>query len=512
MIRRYLYLVSLLLLALILPWQLRGEETAVTPTPTGLPTDQLIIQFNEIGLTRHVQTTEPGAFLPDLSQSAGTILTYVHPLGLPAHHVLKLPERLPEAEVAAIAAALSQRDDVLFAAPDRIKQHFGPPEGQSPEAGSTNYLPIVVRPNPIDPLRSQQWHYDFVAGSTEGINLYKAWGITTGSSNVVVAVVDTGILPHLDLAGRVLPGYDFIADLFVANDGNGRDSNPADPGDWVNAGECGATQFYPSSWHGTHVAGTIGAATNNGVGVAGVDQKARILPIRALGKCGGYESDIVAGVLWAAGFSVAGVPNNPFPAKVVNLSLGGPGSCSFAEQNAFNMLWNAGVTAVVAAGNSAQNAALYSPGNCNNVITVAANNRGGDLAYYSNYGGIVNVSAPGGETFFNNDSRGVLSTLDGGTTTPLNNNIYMFYQGTSMAAPHVAGVAALIYSIHPGYSPGQILNVLQNTARPFAPGTSCDYYSDCGAGIVDAYRALGGSALAVDTPWQSTAVGESSGR
>ncbi len=500
MIRRFVVLAGLLLAALILPLQLRGQETAVSLPAPGLPTDQIIIQFNNSGITRHLEAIAANDLMPALSETAGVSLSYVRAMGLEAHHVLKLPSRLPLAEVEAIAANLQQRDDVLYAIPDRIKQHFDPPGNQPVDVEGDDlsiYLPVILSPDPVavDPLRGQQWHYDYVPGSSEGINLYNAWGISTGSDSIVVAVIDTGILNHADLAGRTVPGYDFIHDSLVANDGNGRDNNPLDSGDWITSAESSSGYFAgcpvtDSSWHGTHVAGTVGAATNNGLGVAGVDQKAKILPVRALGKCGGYESDIVDGILWAANL-LPGLPN-PNPANVVNLSLGGGGTCSTAEQNAFNQLRNAGVTAVVAAGNNNVDAAGFSPGNCANVITVAATNRNGGRAYYSNYGAVVEVSAPGGAQSYANDPNGVLSTLFGGATTALNNSSYEFYQGTSMAAPHVAGVVSLIYSVHPGYSPSQVLTLLQTTARPFPSGSSCNT-SICGSGIVDAYQALGGS-------------------
>ncbi|MFO7678800.1 MAG: S8 family peptidase, partial [Chloroflexota bacterium] len=312
----------------------------------------------------------------------------------------------------------------------------------------------------------------------------------TGSASTVVAVIDTGILNHTDLVGKTVPGYDFISDIFTANDGNGRDNNPADPGDWVTANACGAgSSARNSSWHGTHVAGTIGAASNNNLGVTGVDWNAKILPVRVLGRCGGFISDIVDGMRWSAGLAVAGVPANGNPADVLNLSLGGSGACSVTEQNAINAIVTAGATIVIAAGNEDDNAANYSPGNCNNVITVAATDKSGDRAYYSNYGSIIEVSGPGGAQSFANDPNGVLSTLDSGTTTPANDNAYVFNQGTSMATPHVAGLASLIKGMRPGYTQAQVLSLLQSTARAFPAGSTCNT-SICGAGIVDAYQAL----------------------
>jgi serine protease len=287
-----------------------------------------------------------------------------------------------------------------------------------------------------------------------------------------------------------VPGYDFISDSFMGNDGTGRDSNPADPGDWVAANEC-----YPgnaasdSSWHGTHVAGTIGAVSNNNLGVTGVNWNAKILPVRVLGKCGGTTSDIVDAMRWSAGLSVAGVPDNANPADVLNLSLGGSGTCDITQQNAIDAIVAAGTTVVIAAGNENLNASGFNPGNCNNIITVAATNKTGSRAYYSNYGSVIEVSAPGGAQSFANDPNGILSTLDSGTTAPVNDNAYVYYQGTSMATPNVAGVASLIKGMRPGYTPAQVLALLQSTARSFPAGSTCNT-SICGSGIVDAYQAL----------------------
>lgn len=468
------------LLALTVPASLKGPQrpsaahaAALTP-----PTAQIIIQFEDAGVEAALLATTEQSDLPQLSQAAGMLVSYVREMSGDAH-VVRLPQALSPDDVAAIAAQLETVEGVVYAEPDRIKTIDGRP------------IRPLFNPNltPNDTQFGSQWHYMYTPGSAEGLNLVNAWNISTGSASTVVAVLDTGILNHNDLAGKTVPGYDFIADPFVGNDGNGRDSNPADPGDWYAANECGGTHApSDSSWHGTHVAGTIGAATNNNLGVAGVNWHAKILPVRVLGKCGGYTSDIVDGMRWAAGLAVAGVPANANPAKVLNLSLGGPGACSATEQNAINAIVAAGSTVVVAAGNADANAAGFSPANCNNVITVAATNRTGSRAFYSNYGSVVEVSAPGGETdIFQSD--GVLSTLDSGATVPANSHTYEYYQGTSMAAPHVAGLASLIVGRQPGYTPQQVLTLLQDTARNFPGGSTCST-SNCGAGIVDAYGAL----------------------
>lgn len=189
---------------------------------------------------------------------------------------------------------------------------------------------------PDDTFYPNQWHY---YESTGGINLPAAWDEQTGS-NVVVAVLDTGYTNHSDLVPNVLPGYDFIGDLAFANDGNGRDSDAQDPGDWLDRWECGRfnpRQAVPSSWHGTHVAGTVAAVTHNAEGVAGVAFNAMVLPVRVLGKCGGYTSDIADGIVWSSGGPVSGVPTNPFPAQVINMSLGGSGACGSTLQSAINL-------------------------------------------------------------------------------------------------------------------------------------------------------------------------------
>lgn len=452
-------------------------QTLAAQAPSMSAIDQIIIQFSEESKGGEMAVDVRNGRLQQLSEAVGYSLQYHRAMSGNAH-VLRLPSQMSVAEVEAIADQLTQQSGVAFAQPDRMMQITGDPPPHN-----------MLLATPNDPAFSAQWHYGYTAGTAEGLNLGPAWDITTGNGSMVVAVIDSGILNHVDLAGRTVPGYDFISNAFIGNDGNGRDNNPADPGDWINANECG----YPhpsqsSSWHGTHVAGTIGAATNNGQGVAGVNWQAKILPVRALGKCGGQISDIVDGMRWAAGLPVPGVPANANPAKVLNLSLGGFGNCSTIEQNAINDINAAGSVVVVAAGNDNANASGYSPAGCNNVITVAATDRTGDKAYYSNFGSVVEVSAPGGETNVNGPD-GVLSTLDGGTTTPNNDNAYAYYQGTSMAAPHVSGVVSLLMGIRPSMSPAQVSQHLQVTTRPFPAGSSCNT-SICGTGIVDAFLVL----------------------
>jgi subtilisin family serine protease len=444
-----------------------------------VPTNQIIIKYKATADISGVKAPAHPDRISTLSAVAGVQLEYFREMSGDAH-VLRLPSKLTVSEASLIAEKLMTLGDVEYAEPDRILRHTATPN---------------------DPQYTNQWHYY----DTWGINAPGAWDITTGSSDVVVAVIDTGITNHADLSGRTLPGYDFISDARIANDGNGRDSDPSDPGDWITSAESAfgffqGCQVTNSSWHGTHVAGTIGAATNNGVGVAGINWVSKIVPVRVLGKCGGYSSDIIDGMRWAAGLSVSGVPANPNPAKVLNMSLGGQGACGTAQQNAITEITNHGTTVIVAAGNSNADARGYNPASCNGVIAVAATNRSGNRASYSNYGSVVGISAPGGET-----GNGVLSTLNTGTQGPVADT-YAYYQGTSMATPHVVGVASLVLSMSPTLSPLQVRQILQNTARAFPVSSTCNT-SICGSGIVDAAAAVGAVPRITSLDPTSVAVG-----
>ena len=331
----------------------------------------------------------------------------------------------------------------------------------------------ILTPN--DTRYSEQWGYFEATG---GIKANEAWDVSTGSG-VVVAVLDTGSTNHSDLNSNTVAGYDMISDSTVAGDGGGRDSDPSDPGDYYNGQN--------SSWHGTHVAGTVAAITNNAKGVAGTAFGAKVQHVRVLGRGGGYTSDIADGITWASGGSVSGVPANATPAEVINMSLGGSGSCSSTYQNAINAAVSRGTTIVVAAGNSNVNVSNSVPANCSNVIAVAATDRNGARASFSNYGTGIDVSAPG---------VGILSTLNSGTTSP-GTESYASYNGTSMAAPHVAGVVALMQAVAPSpLTPSAVESTLKSTARAL-PG-SCS--GGCGAGIVNAKAAVDAAAGGTTPP------------
>ncbi|MEW6703565.1 MAG: S8 family peptidase [Pseudomonadota bacterium] len=431
-------------------------------------TDRMIVKYRDVQSLPRSAAAAPlaadrMASLQAQGERYGVKMGHLRNNALGAH-VLQLDRALSVQEAAALAAQLKAQDPAIeYAEPDR------------------RLFPLMT---PNDSQYSSQWDlYD----ATGGIRAPQAWDLSTGSG-VTVAVIDTGYRPHADLAANIVAGYDFINDTAVANDGNARDSNPQDPGDWITSSEAASGTFQgcpvgDSSWHGTHVAGTVAAVTNNGTGVAGVAFNAKVQPARVLGKCGGYTSDIADAIIWTSGGTVSGVPANATPARVINLSLGGSGSCDTTSQNAINSARSRGTVVVVAAGNSNADAANFSPASCNGVVTVAATNRSGGRAYYSNYGAVVEVAAPGGDVR-SSAANGILSTLNTGATTP-GSDSYEYYQGTSMAAPHVAGVAALMIAKKPSATVDEVINALKSTARAF-PATC----TGCGTGIVDAEAAV----------------------
>jgi len=344
---------------------------------------------------------------------------------------------------------------------------------------------------PNDEFYRFQWHYPL-------INLPAAWDITTGSNTVTVAVIDTGVLlGHPDLQGKLVPGYDFISNPASARDGNGPDNNPEDAGDAETPGAGGG-----SSFHGTHVAGTVGAASNDSRGVAGVAWGARIMPLRVLGVGGGTSFDITQAVLYAAGLANSSGTVPAQRADIINLSLGGGGS-SAAEQAVYNQARAAGVIIVAAAGNEATATPSY-PASYNGVVSVSAVSINRTLASYSNFGTTVDIAAPGGDA---GDANGdgyvdrVLSTSADDTSGQVEYN-YQFQNGTSMAAPHVAGVLALMKSVNPAITPDNI-DTLLAAGRLTVDIGAAGRDNSFGHGLVDALKAvqaaqnLGGTAPAV---------------
>jgi subtilisin family serine protease len=493
----------------------RIEPPRVHPkagTPDDSPLDRIIVKYRDA-----VEHPSVGREAP-LSQTrvdrianlAGVMVVHERVMFNGAN-VVALFRPLPRVQVELIAQALMLDADVEYAHPDYRKF-----PGRAPN----------------DPNYSSQWHYLQSAG---GINLPAAWNRTVGSPAIRIAVLDTGVLPrHPDLERRLIGGYDFISHYITANDGStpvpigctpgmeqtqlpcirNRDPDPSDPGNWVSAADV-ATGFFPpncvtsSTWHGTHVAGTIGADTDNGIGVAGVNWVSPIVPVRVLGKCGGYDSDIADAIAWAAGELVPGVPANPNPARVINLSLYGPDPCTQIYVDAFLRAANRMATVVTIAGNENDDARNYSPGNCGRSINVSAIGAQGQRASYSNYNtafGPISIAAPGGS-----DGNDVLSTMNTGATVPMVHN-YGVMHGTSMAAPHVAGVVSLVLSLNSDLTPGAVQQLLEETARPFPQGTNRDCATltgapippgttNCGWGIVDPAAAM---AKVSSIPWTAT--------
>jgi len=452
--------------------------TAQAENPLEMPVDQIIIKYKDIANLNAAAQAEAENQMQRINEAAGVSITYFRSMSGDAH-VMRLAAPVSTQDALAITKRISGLPEVEYAEPDYLVFTL---EGR-----------LDVSQVPNDTFYSDQWHYAAPGGTSYGVNAPAAWDITTGASNVYIAVLDTGITDHADLANRWIGGYDMISDNRIANDGDGRDADPHDPGDWITTAESSSGFFYQcpvgdSSWHGTHVAGTIGAASNNNLGVTGLNWVSKVVPVRVLGKCGNYSSDIADGIRWAAGVAVSGTPANPYPAQVLNMSLGGynPDGCSITYQNAINAAYGAGSVIIVSSGNSNNDASLYQPASCNNVVTVGSTNRYGDRAFYSNYGVTVEISAPGGETSVY--GNGVLSTLNTGDTSPVSDT-YEYYQGTSMAAPHVAGVASLMYSLNPNLTPAQVSFYMRGNVTPFPSGSTCTT-STCGTGIVNAAAAL----------------------
>lgn len=435
---------------------------------------------------------------------------------------------------AELVARLAADPDVEYAVPDRLRH---------------------ARALPNDPLYLDQWYLQSVQPAA--IRADAAWDTTTGSSAVVVAVADTGVRPeHPDLSGRLLAGYDFISDAALAGDGDGRDPSAADNGDFISPADqsdpalqaiCGsALAQQNSSWHGTRVSGVIAATGNNSQGISGLSWSGRVLPLRVLGKCGGFDSDIIAAMRWAGGIPVGGVPANSTPAQVINLSLGGPDACSAAYQETIDDLAAAGVLVVASAGN--ETGPVEAPANCRGVLAVAGVRHVGTKVGYSSLGTEVGISAPAGNCV-NSTLPCVFpinTTTNSGSTAPAASTYTDGNQpniGTSFSAPQVAGVAALMLAVNPALTPAELIARIKASARAFpvdpaiptCPTTATEIdtqgqcnctTSTCGAGLLDAAGAVAaaappeavigapaaptaGSTVALDAGGSSAAAGRS---
>jgi serine protease len=493
--------------------------------------DELSAEHTERGPWADRRHREQAAWKRATQRSREKTQALAKTLGLPVRSVgeagraalMRLDKPLRGKALADVMRRLRLHPDVAWVEPNVMeRQQTVVPN--DPGWGNQWHL-RAPRPDPItDPILDPM---DFQPAA---MNLPAAWLITTGESTPeYVAVVDTGIrASHPDLAGKIVGGYDFIAEEDFAGDGNGRDPDPSDEGDWVTrTGNPPAVQQYVddgacgdfndpshpnldrSSWHGTFIAGQIAAQTNNGAGVAGLHWGAQIVPVRVAGKCGALLSDLFDGVRWAAGLPVSGVPQNPHRAKVINLSFGGSSACTAGYQSMVDDVLAAGSLLVVAAGNNATT--LRRPADCAGVMTVAAVRRDGAKAGYSSFGTNVALAAPGGSLrnawdaslnyrAFDNEDVMLLSTYNSGLQGPETDN-YAYNLGTSFSAPQAAGVAALMLSLNPKLTPYALMERMKlgvrehtdymgATCSPVNNGTCDCTETTCGAGLLDAQRAL----------------------
>ena len=410
---------------------------------------------------------------------------------------------------AQLAARLAKESDVEYAVVDERRRAFAAPNDPLYAAGQAATTPAVG-----------QWYLRAPTSTVlASINAEGAWTQATGAG-VVVAVLDTGVrFEHPDLAVKLYPGYDFVSDSSISNDGDARDSSAADPGDWVTSADVSAGGNFAdctaedSSWHGTQTAGLIGAAANNGIGMAGVGGDVMILPLRVLGKCGGYDSDIMAAMLWAVGKTVSGVPPNAHPAKVLNLSLGSAATSSGCPQSYVDTISTVnaeGAVVVVSAGNDGL--AVNMPAACSGAIAVAGVRHAGTKVGYSSLGPQVAISAPAGNCVVTTGlcQYALLTTTNSGTTVPANSTYSDASNpslGTSFSAPMVAGTAALMFSAKPSLTAAEVLSYLKSSARKFPTVASTGVAScqaptstaqdecactttTCGAGFLDANAAV----------------------
>jgi serine protease len=484
--RRLLPLLLLGLFAPSLEAQPRRHDSVAPPVT------QLIVK-----LTPRAGNARVEERLAELGQAIG------EPLALRRHMsggavVARLQQPVSPARAEALAQRLARAPQVEYAAPDYLVQALLTPD----ESAFAMQWGLMAPSATIGSLTT-----------VGGANATAAWDITTGSNTPVVAVVDTGVRPHPDFSARLLPGYDFFTEVARAGDGDGRDSDPADPGDWVTATDianlsaCASYTVRDSSWHGTLVTSVLAAQGNTASGIAGVSWGARILPLRSLGRCGGYSSDTMDAIRWAAGLTGSGFPVNPYPARVINLSLGHSGSCGFPYQLLMDQLYAAGVIVVAAAGNDGD-ASIRAPANCNHVIAVTAHGINGASSTFANIGAGTTLSAPGGGLGRDStgtgggSSRAIPILEDTGATTPSGSYQENYAVGTSLSAPHVSGTVALILSLLPDASPDLVRSLLVDNVRPFPAGSYCTVQTagHCGAGLLDIGKTLAAAAALVPHP------------
>jgi serine protease len=490
-----------------------GLASAQSPVRQAPPVSGLIVKMKDApshermsamsaGGLREAQTSRVRHTLAGARMSEAR----ARPVGRDAMH-LDLGRRLPVAEAQAMAERLRSQPDVEWVELNEREHLLAVPNDvYYPYVSSNDTGQWWMRP-PGE--TSGGWAASWGAPGLEG-----AWNVETGRPSAVVAVLDTGTTNHSDMNAHYLLGYDFVSDIAYSRDGNGRDTDPSDPGDWVSAAEASdpASEFYQcrttSLWHGTAISGIIAALTNNTTGVAGVNWDGRVLPVRVAGKCGATLEDIVDGMRWAAGLSVCKtsdaqgncvelVPANTTPARIINISFGGSATCGSLYQSTINELTGIGVVVVAAVGNEA--GVLSRPASCTGVVAVGALARDGLKASYSNFGSGVTISTLGGDNYSNVDD-GVLTLSNTGAESP-DAETYKNEIGTSFSAPIVSGVISLMLSANPNLTVPQIIAGLRSTARPHVDsnlavcsstntGACKCTTSTCGAGILDAEGAV----------------------
>jgi serine protease len=462
-----------------------GGTAAVASLRPGTMTDRFVVTYRNPVASGAAATTFASAVARTASPSGSVVRPvprFVRRLAV-GGDLVRMSRKLNVTEAAALMRQVAADPNVISVKPDVRRQAVD--------------LPAVV---PNDPnYATYQWDY---FDATGGVHAPEAWSLSTGQG-VVVAVLDTGIVTHPDIdLSLANQGYDFISDGFIS----GRPTDDRAPGGW-DTGDWTSTEPYTSqcgmsedsSWHGTHVAGTVAELTNNGVGLAGLAHDATVLPVRVLGHCGGYDSDIADAIVWASGGHVDGVPDNAHPAQVINMSLGGFGACADSPMSdAIALALGRGTSVVVAAGNDSDDASSYAPASCPGVITVGATGITGKEAFYSNFGTTVTLAAPGGGIYLDDDPASgetvnngfVWSLSNFGTTTPTT-PAYAGLAGTSQATPHVTAAVAMVQAglITTGLdplAPASLKKLMAASARMF-PVTQPH---PLGTGILDIAAAL----------------------
>lgn len=455
-----------------------------------------------------------GTMVSSLSHAAGKKMSVARVMGHGTSVVYQLERPMTLLEAHALALRIRALPGVERAEPDLPVSALPMPRKLTPSSTSKSMRvgPQSLTLTPDDPYSRLQWsHFGSDIQIPGGAGLWSASAAVNTGNRVAVAVIDSGHVPHSDLDANVVPGHDFIDRTDVSNDGDGRDSDPSDPGD-----NCGSGTS--SSWHGLSVASIVAAQTGNGRGISGAaDKVAQVMPLRALGCGGGYMSDILDAMVWAAGVDVAGVPTNPTPARVVNLSLGAsPAACPPYVQDAVDLVASHNAIVVASTGNDGSSSGVSALASCDGVLGVGAHNKDGDATNYSNMGSHLALTAPAGgdcRTLAACDTTPVLALSNNGYEQPGMELHATEFAGTSAAAPMVSGAAALVMAAKPELTPAQVASLLKATANPHPAGTYCAdplNKPNCGAGMLSADNAIfsmTGALVTVDGPTKSVEGG-----